>query len=418
MSRNYLSHLSPTVILSFLMVTGLTYSCSALDDAPSAMLYGNFSADSTSSERWELSKDTAATARLTRDTGVSHSPPDSLRLDTGTGAAKKAVASCVLEKIPAPGTAFRLRGNTKATVGDWKRFGLVLQVFNADWSKQLAWIEVNAPHETTWKGFDQSVTLPEGAAHAVMYFWIEGNGSGWLDDFSLKTTLPAQPAGEPTALSATVPVVVKSDRPAYRWGNVIMGGVEYATGLVWSPKHPEALFLRADGGGIWRLDRKKRAWIPLMDQQTWKDRNLNTVDSIAIDPVDSRTLYVAAGGSRWGKPHDVLKSVDSGVTWQRTGLKNERGEDVISEGNGGDKQGGERLLVGPRNPQTVWFASRNDGLFVSRDAAKTWQSVKTFPTKGGRWHGLTFVASDAARGVLYVGVHAGAATSARKEGEN
>ncbi|MBC8136805.1 MAG: hypothetical protein H8F28_13050, partial [Fibrella sp.] len=377
---------------------------------PSPVQDSNPPADFAVPGRWKLTEDTR-TAGLSWDKSIFRSPSSSLRLETKAAPANKAVAVYSVEQLPAPGTPFRLRGFTKATGSDWKQFGMVLQVFNGDWSKQLAWITVDAPHEADWKGFDQGITLPDGASHAVLYFSVEGTGSAWLDDLSVKTVAaPASASTAPGAIRATEPVTVKPERPAYKWGSVVMGGVEYATGLVWSPAHPEALFLRADGGGIWRLDRKKRAWVPLLDQQTWKDRNLNTVDSLAVDPTNPRVLYIAGGGSRWGKPHDVLKSVDGGVTWRRTLLENEQGEDVISEGNGGDKQGGERLLVDPRDPQTVWFATRNDGLFVSRDGAKTWHSVKSFPTKGGRWHGLTFVAADAARNTLYVGVHSGAAT--------
>ncbi len=128
-----------------------------------------------------------------------------------------------------------------------------------------------------------------------------------------------------------------------------------------------------------------------MDSLTWKWRNLTTVDSLAVHPDDPNVLYVAAGSSRWGSPHDVLKTTDGGKTWARTYLKNAAGKDVISEGNGPDKQAGERLCVDPNQPDTVYFASRNDGLFITRNGAKSWQSPASFPVRGAEWTGITFI---------------------------
>ncbi len=357
---------------------------------------------------WELQKGASASVRLTRDMASGHGAAGSLCLDTTDGSPLKCAAQTAFASVPQPGASVELRGFTRASGTDWKQFQLILQVFNADWSKQLDWIAVDAPHEGGWKSFEKTVDLPAGAAHVITYFSVDGVGKAWLDDVSAVAIAAPDPAGAPVPVAPTAPVTVKNMIVPYHWDNAIYGGVEYATGLIWSPTHPETVYLRADGGGVWRLNRAKHRWDSLSDQLTWKDRDLVTADSVAVDPSDPDTLYVAGGGGRWSQTHDVLKTVDGGKTWARTGLKNERGEPVLSAGNGDDKQGGERLCINPRAPKTVWFGTRNDGLFVTRDGARTWKSVKSFPAKGGRYTGLTFVSADATRNLLYVGVHRGA----------
>ena len=204
----------------------------------------------------------------------------------------------------------------------------------------------------------------------------------------------------------------------YRWSPAVMGGVEYATGLVWPLHHPEVLLMRADGGGIWRLNRQTgTSWTNLSDGIGWNLGEFVTVDSVALDPDRPDSIYVSAGGGRWSDHHDLLRTTDGGLHWQRCGLLNAAGKAVMMDGNGPDKQSGERLIVDPHDPRVLWFASRRDGLFVSRDRALTWAPVPTFSERGGGDCGLTFVALDprssppgptatAARR-MFVGVHAG-----------
>jgi photosystem II stability/assembly factor-like uncharacterized protein len=298
-----------------------------------------------------------------------------------------------------------------------------VQVFDATW-KQLAWItsEENDAYKlrpsTEWQSFSRQISMPASAARAIFYLNIKGDDGAkvWLDN--LRIVEPPKADFNPNAsaqIGASAPIRVLGLQP-YKWRSLPTGGVEYATGLVWNPRHPQDLYLRADGGGIWKFDRKNTRWIALMDNLPWKWSNLTTVESIGVDANNRNVLYVAAGSSRWNKPHDVLKTTDGGKTWQRTFVKNEKGEDVMSEGNGPNKQGGERLVVDPNSPNVLFFGSRNDGLFTSRNGAKTWQQVQSFPTKGARWGGITFVTLDwkAGKGgqptqTMYVGVHAGRA---------
>jgi len=197
----------------------------------------------------------------------------------------------------------------------------------------------------------------------------------------------------------------------YAWSSVKLGGVEYATGYVWSARRPKDLYLRADGGGVWRLDRAKNRWVALMDDLPYRWRNLATAESLAVHPTDPKVMWVAAGSSRWSGLWDVLKTIDGGRHWTRTNLANARGEGVVMEGNGPDKQAGERLVADPNDPRVLFFGSRNDGLFRSDNGAGTWRPVTTFPNTGAQWNGITFVTFDPSSGrpcrTVYAGVHAG-----------
>src|SRR6185503_11547038 len=81
---------------------------------------------------------------------------------------------------------------------------------------------------------------------------------------------------------------------------------------------------------------------------------------------------------------------------------------------------GERLAIDPNLPSTLYFASRNTGLWKSTDSAQTWSGVGSLTTTGagtcgavGMPCGLTFVAFDRGSGsagsptpAIYVGVGA------------
>ncbi len=354
------------------------------------------------SRAWRIEGDQEARALVLRSPG---------------GAASKGSMSQVADVVAGPlvvSGAARVQGQIEHLQWD-------VQVFDAAW-KQLAWItsEENDAFKlrpsADWAPFRREIALPAGTAHAVFYFWAQGKGSVLLRDLALSP--PNVEALNPqanTKISSTARVQVLGARP-YKWASLLTGGVEYATGLAWSARHPQDLFLRADGGGIWRFDRKSQRWVALMDNLHWSWSNLATVDSLAIDPNDPSTIYVAGGSSRWSHPHDLLKTTDGGKTWARLHLKNARGEDVVSEGNGADKQAGERLLVDPNDSRTLYFGSRSDGLFASHDAGKSWANLP-LPSNGARWTGISFVLADpsssragAPSRTLTVGVHAGKAS--------
>ena len=400
-----------------LVLAGGAYSCRAQDTPPAVPVNPSFSDGTDAPAAWELGKDSAA--RLVRDTQNFQSAPAALRLDisgTNGGTAQQAF-------VP-PAASFTLSGATK-TQGQVSSLSVVLQVFNDNYSKQLVWITSDdndanklAP-SATWRPFSRKISLPDGAAHVVFYFTAKGSAGAkaWLDDVVLNAPPVADhnPAADNTVITNTAPVTLAAPETC-TWKNAVMGGVEFATGIVFNPKRPELMYSRNDTGGVYRFDRAGKRWVQLMDSIPYRWSQLFVADSLAVDANNPNTLYVATGGGRWGNMHDVLKTTDGGRHWTRTGLKNADGKDVFADPGGDEKPAGERLAVDPNDSRVLLYATRSDGLFRSGDGAKTWHAVPSFPAKGSVRVGLTFVAFDWRGGsdgvptrTIYAGVHAGKA---------
>ena len=104
-----------------------------------------------------------------------------------------------------------------------------------------------------------------------------------------------------------------------------------------------------------------------------------------------------------------MRSMDQGKTFQVI---------KVPFGMGGNENGrgvGERLAIDPNDNNILYFGSRHDGLWVSKDTALTWNKVGNFPvpgtnSSGDAGPGLNFVVFDPANGTpgkptgtIYVG---------------
>jgi photosystem II stability/assembly factor-like uncharacterized protein len=172
------------------------------------------------------------------------------------------------------------------------------------------------------------------------------------------------------AVLATAPASANAD---YVWRNVVVGGGGFSPNLIFSRAERGLAYLRTDIGGIYRWDAQAAAWIPLQDGIA--EGNYFGIESIAPDPVDPSTVYVAAGMYRRDGAA-ILRSRDRGAHW-----------DVfpVSFRMGGNEDGrglGERLAVDPNDTSILYFGSRHDGLMRSTDRGATWSRVRSFPQAG------------------------------------
>ena len=382
----------------------------------------DFTKGGAAPEGWSLSKNSSPNVRIVRDTKTFLTAPAALRLDLAGGAAS-GVAVAGMDTLPDGPFTLQFASKTGGKIASLK---VDLQVFNADWSRQLAWITSadNDSHtlrpSADWQTYSRRIELPEGARHAVFYFTAQGEdgGKAWLDAVRLITPDKPDynPAADrkPIADSAPVKVIGQED---YRWGQAIMGGVEYATGVVVDEKHPQRLFTRCDTGGFFQWDCGGKTWVAKMDSIPWNWSQLFSVESFAVDCNNPNVFYADTGGGRWGSLFDVLKTTDGGKTWQRTHLTRPDGKPVFSDTGGDDKPAGERIVCDPNDSNILWFGTRSDGLFRSGDGAKTWAQAGSFPARGSVRNGITFVTLDWRRGkngqptqTIYAGVHAGKAS--------
>lgn len=154
--------------------------------------------------------------------------------------------------------------------------------------------------------------------------------------------------------------------------------------VAFHPTDNNTFWVGSPSGGIWQTTNGGTTWSILND-------NLPVlgVSDIAVtnNYATSKTLYIATGdrdaGSMWsllgGQVADnnsigVLKSTDSGVTWNTTGLTFQ-----IK-----DRKLVYRLLIHPTN-NSILIASTSSGIYKTTDAGATWV-LKT----ANRWIDMEF----------------------------
>jgi len=194
--------------------------------------------------------------------------------------------------------------------------------------------------------------------------------------------------------------------PAYRWRTAVIGGAGFVTGVLFHPAVRGLAYARTDIGGAYRWDARGDRWIPLTDHLGWDDWNLLGVEAVAIDPAHPDRLYLALGtyAQSWAGNGAVLRSEDRGATWSRTDLGVKLGANEDGRGTG------ERLLVDPRDSDTLWLGTRHDGLLKSTDRGATWAPATGFPaTPNPSGQGVTFLV--AAGRAVYAGWGDGDGTS-------
>ncbi|QUC56969.1 1,4-beta-glucanase [Streptomyces sp. A2-16] len=210
-----------------------------------------------------------------------------------------------------------------------------------------------------------------------------------------------------TAAAAAITVVpsfpgvataADSAAPSYRWRQVVIGGTGFVSGVLFHPSVRGLAYARTDIGGAYRWDDRNARWIPLNDDLGWDDWNLLGVEAMAVDPAHPDRVYLALGtyAQPWAGNGAVLRSEDRGATWARTDLTVKLG------GNEDGRGAGERLLVDPRDSDTLWLGTRHDGLLKSTDRGATWAGADGFPgTPSASGQGVTLLV--AAGRVLYAG---------------
>ncbi len=190
----------------------------------------------------------------------------------------------------------------------------------------------------------------------------------------------------------------------YQWKNVEIVGGGFVTGIVPHPTAKDVRFARTDIGGAYRWNPRSRRWTPLMDFLTRDDWNQYGVESVALDPSDPKFVIVATGTyiNSWAGNGAILRSENGGNTWERIDLPFKNG------GNWGGRSMGERLMVHPKNRNTIFFGTRLNGLQVSKDRGRTWSRNQGLPGAkpnseiGVYWvhvapNGDVYAAIDAAR---------------------
>jgi hypothetical protein len=155
------------------------------------------------------------------------------------------------------------------------------------------------------------------------------------------------------------------------WNSVKFGGGGYVTGLVFHPTSPHVLYARTDIGGAYRWSHQTSSWIPITDGLGFgaAESRFHGVESIAVDPTDDQQVYMATGMYTFEGNGRLYMSSDRGDHWTHVDLPFQIG------GNNPGRAMGERLMVDPNLPSTLFYGSRAAGLWKSSDSGQTWSQV-------------------------------------------
>jgi photosystem II stability/assembly factor-like uncharacterized protein len=221
------------------------------------------------------------------------------------------------------------------------------------------------------------------------------DGPGGLDaGAAADVPAPMSCTGAPLAVT---PAPADTDAPPaatgpYLWRGVSIVAGGFVTGIVFSPAQRDVVYARTDIGGAYRWNAASRRWLPLLDWIPRASSNWSGVESIAVDPLDANKVYVAAGTYVNSGGGAMLRSSDQGRSFQITTTN------IPMGGNADGRSVGERLIVDPNHPSTLYFGSRSMGLWKSTDGAATWSRVAAFPAPATTPNGVgvAFVVLDPA----------------------
>jgi photosystem II stability/assembly factor-like uncharacterized protein len=150
------------------------------------------------------------------------------------------------------------------------------------------------------------------------------------------------------------------------------------------------------GTGVYRSESRGNTWTQLLDDAS--------VSALAIDPSDTEVIYAGTvGGTFAGDAQGVLKSVNSGTSWEPMNLglasldivdlqvhpvdtqtlytstadglyRSDNGSETwFSYGEGlPDNAHVLRLAFDPQSPSTMFATTQGDGVFKSEDGGGTW----------------------------------------------
>ncbi len=135
------------------------------------------------------------------------------------------------------------------------------------------------------------------------------------------------------------------------------------TAIVFDPQDPKIMYAGGSGGGVWKSTDTGADWTELTDNEL---PNLS-VATIAVDPVNTDTLYVGTGYCYNSVPvyngSGLYQSTDGGASFQRLNVP-------------GGAQNFVKVIVDPSNHNIVLASTYASGpVYRSTNAGATWTSA-------------------------------------------
>lgn len=151
------------------------------------------------------------------------------------------------------------------------------------------------------------------------------------------------------------------------WKSSRIGGGGYLQHIVFCPSDPNRIYLTSDVGGMFRSDDKGKSWRMIHDTLPSGEGSY-AVRGLIVDPADADRI-ITVTGMQWDTPRGAYVSDDGGRSWKQT-LKN-----AWFLGNSAARSAGHVLIRSHENPNHIFTASVETGLFESHDHGQTWQHL-------------------------------------------
>ncbi|MDF3022566.1 MAG: dockerin, partial [Steroidobacteraceae bacterium] len=159
------------------------------------------------------------------------------------------------------------------------------------------------------------------------------------------------------------------------WRNAKWGGGGYVTGLIFHPTSANVLYARTDIGGAYRWNQATTSWVPITDGFSAAESFFQGAESIALDPNDDQIVYMSTGlYASADATARLYISSDRGDHWMSVNLPFSAGA------NNNGRAIGERMMVDPNLPSTLYYGSRTAGLWKSSDSGLNWAQVTSLST--------------------------------------
>lgn len=190
-------------------------------------------------------------------------------------------------------------------------------------------------------------------------------------------------------------------RERYTYKNLPIPGGGYVTGFLFHKKVPDVFYTRTDIGGVYRFDRKKEFWISLIDHVTMADLSETFPIAVALDDNHPERLYIACGVNKAGAGK-IAVSDDYGVHFIYHEFP------ILIHGNLNGRGTADRLIVDKKDSNKLYYASQQEGLWISVDRGAHWEKCTACPEEY-----LTFAGMSEDGSALLIG--SAGVTSKRSE---